>query len=92
MQAPYYRLPQVSEIETRCERRRVPETGQILPVLSDGPVCSWFTYAIEGVMANSLRLTSSNLMAPDDFKNLGLIFENDKATPSGGAEGAEKKE
>lgn len=48
-------------------------------------------YTIEGVMANYLRSTSSNLMAPDDFKNLGLVFEKDKATPSGGAEGAEKK-
>lgn len=48
-------------------------------------------YAIEGAMANYLRFASSNLMAPDDFKNLGLVFEKDKTTPSGGAEGAEKK-
>ncbi|GKZ18963.1 cytochrome c oxidase assembly protein cox19 [Aspergillus brasiliensis] len=33
-----------------------------------------------------------NLMAPDDFKNLGLIFEKDKATSGGNAEGAEKKQ
>ncbi|OOG01112.1 hypothetical protein ASPCADRAFT_202965 [Aspergillus carbonarius ITEM 5010] len=32
-----------------------------------------------------------NLMAPDDFKNLGLVFAQDKGTSSGPTENAEKK-
>ncbi|PYH92110.1 cytochrome c oxidase assembly protein Cox19 [Aspergillus ellipticus CBS 707.79] len=33
----------------------------------------------------------NNLMAPDDFKNLGLVFQQDKATAEAPAEHAEKK-
>ena len=41
-------------------------------------------------MANTC-IAFSNLMAPDDFKNLGLVFAQDKGTSSGPTENAEKK-
>jgi cytochrome c oxidase assembly protein subunit 19 len=44
----------------------------------DKYVRSCFSASVEGsLIGTNLCLFGRNLMAPDDFKNLGLIFENE---------------
>ena len=69
--------------------------SQGLPGLSDGEVC-WPLLSTGGSKSGLVKYNADaaicldrNLMAPDDFKNLGLIFEKQESqgkgnTPSGG--------
>ena len=77
MQRCHDEIPCVYEAEEGNERSRVQEFGKIISDLSDGQVWPRASLRASKYMANIER---RNLMAKDEFKNLGFAEEDESPT------------